>query len=136
MYISAGKVMAMSEYINKFSAVDKLIRLENEFQQYKPFSPKESAMYQRICEIEIEIGKMQSADVAPVMTGQWEWFEEWDTGTSDHPRECEDCGWRCSRCKTALEDVVGGYWDNPDEVPKVKFCPNCGVQMEGKHNNE
>ena len=132
MYISAGKVMAMSEYINKFYAVDKLVRLENEFQQYKPFSSKESAMYQRICEIEIEIGKMQSADVAPVMPGKWEWFEEWDMGTSDHPIECEDCGWRCSRCRTALEAIVGGYWDNPDEVPKVKFCPNCGVQMEGE----
>ena len=119
----------MAEYINKFSAVDKLIRLENEFQHHKPFSPKESVMYQRICETEIEIGKMQSADVAPVLPGQWEWFEEWDPGTPDHPRECEDCGWRCSRCKTALESVVGGYWDNPDEKPKVKFCPNCGVKM-------
>lgn len=63
----------MPEYINKFSAVDKLIRLENEFQHH--------------------------------------------------------CGWRCSRCKTSLESVVGGYWDNPDEVPKVKFCPNCGVKI-------
>ena len=119
----------MAEYINKFSAVDKLIRLENEFQKYKPFSQSESEMYRRICETVIEIGKMQSADVAPVLPGHWEWFEEWDPGTPDHLRECEDCGWRCSRCKTSLESVVGGYWDNPDEVPKVKFCPHCGVPI-------
>ena len=78
-----------------------------------------------------DIEDIEPADVAPVMTVQWEWFEEWDLGTSDHPRECEDCGWRCSRCKTLLEAVVGGYWDNSDEVPKIKFCPNCGAKMDG-----
>lgn len=62
--------------------------------------------------------------------GQWEWFEEWNPSTPDHPRECEDYGWRCSKCKTALEDVVGGIWDDPDEEPKLKFCPNCGAKMD------
>ena len=68
---------------------------------------------------------------APVRHGRWEWFEEWNPSTPDHPRECEDCGWRCGKCKTALEDVVGGYWDNPDEEPKLRYCPNCGCRMDG-----
>lgn len=69
-------------------------------------------------------------EAEPVRHGRWEWFEEWNPSTPDHPRECEDCGWRCSECKTALEDVVGGYWDNPDEEPKLYYCPNCGVRMD------
>lgn len=63
--------------------------------------------------------------------GYWEWFEEWNPSTTEHPRECEECGWRCSNCKTALADVVGGYWDDPEEVPNLKFCPECGAYMKG-----
>ena len=70
------------------------------------------------------------ADVAPVRHGRWEWFEEWSPGTTEYPTECDDCGWRCSNCKTALEDVVGGYWDDPYDEPKLKFCPNCGAKMD------
>ena len=64
-----------------------------------------------------------------VKHGQWEWFEEWIPSTPDHPKECEDCGWRCGKCKTALEDVVGGYWDDPFETPMINYCPNCGVKI-------
>lgn len=71
------------------------------------------------------------ADVAPVRHGEWEWFEEWIPCTTEHPRECEDCGWRCGNCKQSLEDMVGGYWDNPDETPKLAYCPNCGAKMDG-----
>lgn len=76
------------------------------------------------------VSQFPQADVAPVRHGQWEWFEEWDPGTQDHPRECQDFGWRCGECKTALEDVVGGYWDDSYEEPKLKFCPNCGAKMD------
>ena len=72
-----------------------------------------------------------AADVSPVLHGWWEWFEEWYPGTPDYPRECQDSGWRCDECKTALEDVVGGCWDDPDDEPKLKFCPNCGCCMDG-----
>lgn len=68
-------------------------------------------------------------EYAPVRKGRWEWFEEWLPSTPDHPRECYDCGWCCSECKNALEDMVGGYWDNPDEKPELNFCPNCGADM-------
>ena len=77
-----------------------------------------------------------AAAVAPVRHGRWEWFEDWDPGTPDHPRECQDSGWRCGECKTALEDVVGGCWDDSHEEPKLKFCPNCGCCMDGGESNE
>ena len=70
------------------------------------------------------------ADVEPVKHGHWEWFEEWLPSTPDHPAECEDCGWRCSECKTALEDIVGGYWDDIDIEPMINYCPNCGTKMD------
>lgn len=63
--------------------------------------------------------------------GEWEWFEEWNPSTPEHPIECDDCGWRCAKCKTALADEVGGYWDDPLEKPQLSFCPNCGAKMKG-----
>lgn len=68
--------------------------------------------------------------------GRWEWFEEWTPSTPEHPAECEDCGWRCGKCKTALEDVVGGYWDDPDDEPTLRYCPNCGAIMDGGEDGE
>lgn len=77
------------------------------------------------------IESIPAADVAPVRHGRWEWFEEWSPSTPDHSAECDDCGWRCSECKTELEDTVGGYWDDPCEEPKLNYCPNCGAKMDG-----
>ena len=56
-------VTGMAEYIDKWSVVNRLIDIENEFQQYKPFYGFEHAMYRKICEAEIAIGKTQAADV-------------------------------------------------------------------------
>ena len=56
----------MTDYIEKWSVVNRLIDIENEFQQYKPFHGFEHAMYRKICEAEIAIGKTQAADVVPV----------------------------------------------------------------------
>ena len=56
----------MGEYIEKWSVVNRLIEIENEFQQYKPFHGFEHAMYRKICEAEIAIGKTQPVDVVPV----------------------------------------------------------------------
>ena len=106
----------MAEYINK---EDILRGIDSAVMWNLPVS----TLYKDIEEIEL-------ADVSQVQHGRWEWFEEWSPSTPDHPRECEDYGWRCSRCKTSLEAIVGGYWDNPDDVPEVKFCPNCGAKMD------
>ena len=79
-----------------------------------------------ICELD-----MHRKRVFQQTEGEWEWFEEWSPSTPEHPKECDDCGWRCDKCKAALEDVVGGYWDNPLEKPNLSFCPNCGAKMKG-----
>lgn len=76
------------------------------------------------------IEEQPTVDDAPVVHGKWEWFEEWNPSTTEHPAECEECGWRCSHCKTPLADVVGGYWDDPTEMPELKYCPNCGAKMD------
>lgn len=57
----------MAEYIEKQKAVDLLIELEKEFQQLKPFNGFEHAMYRKLCEAEIAIGKLPAADVMPVL---------------------------------------------------------------------
>lgn len=69
-------------------------------------------------------------EISRVRHGQWEWFEEWIPSTTEHPAECEDCGWQCGNCKRALEDMVGGYWDDPYERPQLAYCPNCGEKMD------
>lgn len=93
----------MAEYIKKWPVVDKLTALENELQQYKPFRPCEATMYKRICDIEIEIGKMDAEDVAPVRHGRWK----------RHGRnlgECSNCG-----------EIVN---------IRYNYCPNCGAKMD------
>lgn len=47
----------MDEYIEKRKAVNLLIELEKEFQQFNPFKGFEHAMYRKLCEAEITIGK-------------------------------------------------------------------------------
>ena len=97
----------MAEYIEKWSIVNRLIDIENEFQQYKPFHGFEHAMYRKICEAEIAIGKTQAADVAPVRHGRWKAYS--------------DCGvTRCSVCDWSIEECID-----------YNYCPNCGCRMDG-----
>ena len=55
----------MAEYVEKHKIINILTALENEFQQYKPFKGFENAMYRKLCETEITIGKLPAADVIP-----------------------------------------------------------------------
>ena len=103
----------MAEYIEKWSVVNRLIDIENEFQQYKPFHGFEHAMYRKICEAEIAIGKTQAADVAPVRHGHWVLTE------TEEYRACH-----CSVCG-ATATAGSSFWDN--ETP---YCPNCGAKMD------
>ena len=66
-----------------------------------------------------------AADVAPLVHGQWEWFDE-ETGTPITGYERE-WGWRCSRCTHELPD----NYDNPDCRPVIDYCPYCGAKMDG-----
>lgn len=81
----------MAEYIEKWSIVNRLIDIENEFQQYKPFHGFEHAMYRKICEAEIAIGKTQAADVAPVV-------------------RCRDCKHQCKIWHADKRMKEKGYW--------------------------
>ena len=99
-------------------------RLVDENDIYKLFSDNGTA---RLHVGDIDI--LPRVNAVSVKWGHWEWFEEWNPSTPEHPRECDDCGWRCSNCKTALVDIVGGYWDNPDDTPKLNYCPECGTKI-------
>ena len=57
----------MADLINKWDVVSKLIDLENEFQQYKPFRGFEHAMHRKICELEMQIGKTPTVDAVEVV---------------------------------------------------------------------
>lgn len=72
------------------------------------------------------IAAFPAADVAPVVHGRWEWFDE-DVGTPVTGYERE-WGWRCSHCGEELPDD----YDDPDDSPKFRFCYNCGAKMDGE----
>ena len=62
-------------------------------------------------------------------TATWEWFEEHSGRSLYDDDDVIDLGWRCSCCKKPLEESVGGYWDEFDNKPDLKFCPECGERM-------
>ena len=101
----------MAEYIEKWSVVNRLIDIENEFQQYKPFHGFEHAMYRKICEAEIAIGKAQAADVAPVQHGRW--IHERTEGGFHI--------WRCNQCGRGMNA-------NPEGTDL--YCYHCGAKMD------
>jgi hypothetical protein len=63
--------------------------------------------------------------------GEWIWEEEWTPSTPAGPAECDYAGWVCSECGES-QDEYGLGWDDPDEKPTYKYCPNCGIEMEKK----
>ena len=99
----------MAEYIEKWSVVNRLIDIENEFQQYKPFHGFEHAMYRKICEAEIAIGKTRAADVAPVRHGRWEC-----------QKPCPVCG------EDRFKGLDADIWADWEPL----YCPNCGAKMD------
>lgn len=61
--------------------------------------------------------------VEKVWRGEWEWYDE-EVGNPLDGIE-RDWGWRCSKCKVVLPDD----FDDPDNPPAMRFCPNCGAAM-------
>lgn len=106
----------MAEYIEKHKAVNLLTYLENEFQQFKPFKGFEHAMYRKLCETEIAIGKLPAADVVPVVHGKWIESANFDTGF-----------WVCSKCRFVSEAIAAHKL--------YGYCPNCGAKMDGGADN-
>lgn len=110
----------MADYISREAAVKLLTDLAFEASKSK---------LRTIAKCVNQIELMHAADVQPVRHGRWGWFDE-DTGTplTGHEREW---GWRCSCCMNELPDD----YDNPDIPPKIKYCSNCGAEMnEGAEN--
>ena len=115
-------VTGMAEYIEKWSVVNRLIDIENEFQQYKPFHGFEHAMYRKICEAEIAIGKTQAADVAPVV-------------------RCKDCPYfepvwgdellgRCTKAKAWYENrCIWDYCSNSSRITETAEPQPDGIQF-------
>ena len=105
----------MDEYIEKQKAVDLLIELEKEFQQFKPFNGFEHAMYRELCEAKIAIEKLPAADVVPVV-------------------RCKDCK---SSCKDGNGRTCEGYWYELSEfaVP-VKDDDSCSYGERKENNHE
>lgn len=107
----------MAEYIEKHKAVNLLTSLENEFQQFKPFKGFEHAMYRKLCETEIAIGKLPAADVVPVVHGKWI-RPHWKN--SDYCCDCSECDGEAMHREY--------QWDKKGIYP---ICPNCGAKMDG-----
>ena len=82
----------MAELIDKWDAVNKLIALENEFQHYKPFHGFEHAMYRKICEAEIAIGKTPGLEVIHC-----------ENCTHGDPEDCPDGRVWCTRMCRYME---------------------------------
>ena len=99
----------MSEYIDKWYVVNRLIDLENKFQRLKPFHGNEQDMYEKICELEILLGKSHAADVLPVVHGRWEYI---GTDKNGHVYRCANCAGR-----------IGLDYE-------TEYCPNCGAKMD------
>lgn len=108
----------MVEYVEKHKIINLLTSLENEFQQFKPFKGFEHAMYRKLCETEIAIGKLPAADVVPVV-------------------RCKDCKW--------FVDNNGGEWYGckmfqvvritPEDAPKPDDFCSYGKRKDGGADN-
>lgn len=110
----------MAEYIERSAGVSILRAKANMavLMDAAPYFEKAAQMLE----------KLPAADVAPVVHGRWEWFDE-ETGTPSTGYERE-WGWRCSHCGEELPDD----YDDPDDSPAFRFCYNCGAKMDGKES--
>ena len=114
----------MDDYIERAAAVTACDKQYRECLRKSDFCGDTVAW--NIC---ADIKAISAADVAPVVHGRWEWFDE-ETGTpsTGYAREW---GWRCSHCKEELPDD----YDDPDDRPAFRFCYNCGAKMDGGDND-
>lgn len=120
----------MAEYIKREAAMDIFGDVPMWDGYYEPY-PFEvhCAIVGVVRLMKEELSKVATADVAPVVHGRWEWFDE-ETGTPSTGYERE-WGWRCSHCKEELPDD----YDDPDDRPAFRFCYNCGAKMDGGADN-
>lgn len=120
--------MTMAEYIKREATIKAIVDSRNRYYN----SASNQYLVGRCDGLDIAAGLLRvapAADVAPVVHGRWEWFDE-ETGTPSTGYERE-WGWRCSHCKEELPDD----YDDPDDRPAFRFCYNCGAKMDGGDND-
>ena len=105
----------MAEYIERERAIQKVknvIATEWFRGNYEAIGP-----LQRV--VDVQLGRMTAADVAPVVHGYWEMKPEDTTPGIYHVKKafCSNCG-------------------KPNKQYRPPFCPHCGAKMDKeKHNN-
>ena len=112
----------MAEYIERERAIQKVknvIATEWFRGNYEAIGP-----LQRV--VDVQLGRMTAADVAPVVHGQWLNFY--------NDFSCAEC----DRCGTTFEvtdsESNEGLW-NAFKL-SYNYCPNCGAKMdEEEHDN-
>ena len=97
----------MAEYIKRAEAVKSVLRMRR---------PENSVAQNRMLSInQMDMLKLPTADVAPVVHGRWEQcFEDWR-------KQIE--GDKCSIC---------GFEHYGASIAHYHFCPNCGAKMGGE----
>ena len=96
----------MAEYIEKTQLIEKLKHRVSTDDDSKFATGFIKGTNEALGIIEEWIASIPTADVAPVVHGQWE------------------CGCQCSVCG----DSPGPY--NSRHKPYYNFCPNCGAKMD------
>lgn len=102
----------MDELISKWEVVDKLTALENELQQYKPFTEREQEIYRKVVELEMAIGKTPAVEAEPVVHAHREWKDLHGDGSLTL------CCSNCLETEGARETA--------------KFCSECGACFDGE----
>ena len=70
------------------------------------------------------------ANGTEVKQGHWIWMVDESPATPVSPYELNWAGWACDHCRKQPDD--DSNWDDWDNPPKYKYCPNCGTRMVSK----
>ena len=60
---------------------------------------------------------------------EWVWDGEHTPSSPNGPMEWDWFGWVCAKCR---EFPTDDDWDNPEEPPKMEYCPHCGRKVVNK----
>lgn len=96
----------MSDYIDRQAAIKDVYAIHTVDTEY------DAALIDRL-DVRYVLEDLPSADVEPVKHGRWEYR---NFG-----------GWHCSLC-----DEQAPFWCMASTQNLSKYCPNCGVRMDGE----
>lgn len=99
----------MAEYIKREDAVDAVSEIYYD-------TP---AINLTMGKLEVAIGGIPAADVAPVAHGEWKELTN-----------CSNSGVYCSVCHKKVYAGDCARCNNRNKI-RSKFCPNCGAKMDG-----